>query len=175
MIIEKNKIKNGVHLGLAILLFLIFNSLALFAWIQSEEIDLKSKLIISFFALISFLILTSNIKMKLRKLLSNDPEFEISNTQLIIYDNSNYSTVKLSDIEQVEIIKWRRDTFIGIGLNSKTNLQGNLTETERKRLKLPTGNYRWLLFDLSFAKIKPEEFKIELEKSRIKQNMVLKN
>ncbi len=163
-VIEKNKLGNGIYLGVVALLFLVFNVLAIFAWTLSIEINLRDKIIISFLALLSIVLLVYHTRIIWPKLISKNPEFELSATQFIINDNPTYKVIDLKEIEKMKVVKWHQCEFLGIGLIPSTIQKTNLKKNDTRSSKLPLDKLTWILLDLQFARIDSNELRRKLEK-----------
>lgn len=158
LIIKKKKTKVLISLTFSGFILLMFLYASISALIK-DKYDFKIDIYFTIFLLLLSLLGLASMIIPIKKLLSNKPEFEITEQDFIIYDNPKYERIPFSNIMACEIYKTRYTWLIGFFLKSDSALESNSKKMQKMLLKIPNKKSKVVFIGLNFAKIKPMTLK----------------
>ncbi len=167
MRIERKKLEGIITLIIALFGLLMFFTTSIFALFM--DMPISEKLIfLLFFIISSFGLYTA--RTPLIKIFSSNPEFELSDNELRIFDNPYFDRIPYQEMLECDIYHPPRTTLIGITLKPTSEIQSNSNKFQRLVLSVPNEKSKIVFFSLDFAKINPEDFKLTLTNKIEEQN-----
>lgn len=154
MKIERKKTGNVVTLiisSLALLIFFIVSIVGLFS-----DKTIKVKLGFLFFLGISAIGLYSTIT-PIKKVLSNNPEFELAERYFLIFNNPYFDKIPYNEMVGCNLYHPPRTTLIGISLKHSSNIKSNSNKFQKLLLGVPKDKSNIVFLSLDFADIEPHE------------------
>ncbi len=161
MRIERKKFANIITLAIAsfgLLIFLIASVYALFS-----EMSIYEKFIFLFIFIV-FSAVLYGIRIPLTKILSSNPEFELLENELLIFDNPYFDKIPYNEMLECDIYYPPRTTLLGITLKSTSEIESNSYRFQRLLLNVPEKRSKIVFLSLEFAKINPDDLKNLLKK-----------
>lgn len=170
MVIKRKKALNAVSLiiaSIALLLFFVVSLMGLFS-----DRSLLEKIAFFIFLTISVFGLRAGF-LSLNKFFSSAPEFELTNNELLIYDNTFYNKIPFADMMDCKLYYPPRSSgIIGIFLKPESRIKGNSTIIKDMVFRIPKET-KVVYLILEFADINHnqlvEAMRSKIENSKIKE------
>ncbi|ADR21951.1 hypothetical protein MATR_04140 [Marivirga tractuosa] len=129
---------------------------------------------------IIFIVITvvglSGVPKSMMKIISANPEFEITDNDLFIYDNPQYECISIQDMVECNIYSGLyNDYLLGISLKKDSQIRSNLKEWKKTFLNIPEEKSKIVFINLEHSDIKPTELANILNKKISKINSHSKN
>ncbi|UZR93468.1 hypothetical protein [Chondrinema litorale] len=167
MIIKKKKSERLTEVIISIPFVLII--MTIIFWGLFDDFDPELPMFFKAFYLVfiwlAFMGIRSNYRYLL-KIFSSNPEFELTENELIIFDNPKYDSIPFSEIIDCTLLyPSKAPNQLFLILKPDSDIIGN-TNKIINRIRFTSSNYEAVRLSLGFADIKPEKL-LELIKERI--------
>ncbi|WKK75947.1 hypothetical protein QYS49_00335 [Marivirga salinae] len=153
MIVKRKRIWNTILFLMVIpgvLMFFIIGIIGIFS-----DNSIGEKLLSLFFTSITFIALYSG-KSVLMKLISNNPEFELTEKEFIVYDDPKYSIIPFKEMLGCETYSGHYEDFIGIHLKDSSRIKSNMTKIYKTISGTPPERSKIVFLTLRYANINAE-------------------
>ncbi len=131
----------------------------IFTWISLYGLTTDNNSFLILYCLITLTLMGFGWRMTYRaslKIFSSNPEFELHNDYLKVFDNPRYSKIPYSDILKYNIY-YANGNILGLILTNESQVRGKINSFQLRRFKIPTTNRNVVLLPLDFADIDPNE------------------
>jgi hypothetical protein len=156
IIIEKKKTSNILKLLFVLIVFIVLTGLCITGLISEE----KNFLIFIFFLpLLLFIRIIINLKAILKKLRSKNPEFELTENELIIYDNQEYNRIFYSEMIECKVYRYQYSVLLGIILKPESLIRSNITKRQSFVFNIPIEKSKIVFVNLEFSSISPDRLR----------------
>ena len=156
LIIRRNKLNIILILvfALSVLLFFVYAGFIAFF----KEAPLIFKLFSPIYILFAVYLLKSIIH-PIKKIISHNPEFKITENNLILYDHPNYKSLSFKDMIECELQSGTEGgQFIMLNMKLASSVKSNTSAAQRWYFGIPKGKYKYIFLSLDFAAIEPQYF-----------------